>query len=436
VKKVLQQIDEDELNRNRDWLLNWQKNQWSRKAKGLRLHLGSGHILLPNYTNVDLYTPEADVHEDIRHLSFELNSAVEIISQHIIEHLPVREVWKTLNHWYSILAPGGTLEIGAPDCEICFQSFLEAPERAKWNRYLWTIFGAQTEADDFLAKNEWSPRDNLELNQGQIHQSGWTLGYFTRMLEDIGFKMLNSFWYDGMGTPSFFIFAQKPLISEPSKTILENDVAIGVFTHRTTYLPQLWASCQKHIPNIPFITRINRGPINVGMSLLRDDFIKSSKRYHIYLDDDIVFLNPDIVRNALESLVANKWAGVSVYSTFEKSALTELYNSNKPELITRNHKWLTGYFICVDSQKVGNILPDLNLPDPNTACDTSFSVAMRAIGYDLGISKDYVYHTKKQVQSNPEVIQKTNEYLTNKYGDFYFQWAIYDNNIIDEGWRI
>ena len=47
----------------------------------------------------------------------------------------------------------------------------------------------------------------------------------------------------------------------------------------------------------------------------------------------------------------------------------------------RDAGWMTGYFMLVDRDQVGDIGPDMNLPDPCTAIDTSYSVAIRARGY-------------------------------------------------------
>jgi hypothetical protein len=429
----VQPIDTNRLAENRDKLVAWQRQKWYRETPGLRLHLGSGHIHLEGYVNVDPYTEESDCKDDMRHLSFEPGSVSEIVSHHALEHIPLRTVWPTLKHWFDLLAPGGTLEIGLPDAELCFQSFLEASERTKWNRYIWTIYGGQTEADAFLAQNEWSPRDGLEYCPGQVHMGGFSLGYFVRMLEDIGFRMVDAFNYDGYGTPSLFAFAIKPEDTNPPDSLLEQNTVIGTFTNRTHYLPALWASARTHLPRVPFITRIQRGPINTGMSLLREDFIASGKRYWCFLDDDIQFLNPDILRNALRTLIDGKYGAVSVYSTFDPESIAAPYDPVGKGLIARPHKWATGYFILVDSEKVGHIIPDMDLPEPNTAVDTSYSVAIRAAGYEIGISPDYVYHNKKTVFADMEMVKRVNEYLLKKWGQFYFDWAQYDSNVIEWG---
>jgi hypothetical protein len=249
-------------------------------------------------------------------------------------------------------------------------------------------------------------------------------------LEDIGFIILNAFNYDGYGTPSLFIYAKKPA-PRPVGNILEQETVMGTFTNKTSAVVDLWQSAYKYLPEIPFITRVQRGPINAGMSMLREDFIKTGKRYWCFLDDDIQFLNPDIMRNALETMQAGKYSVVSVYSTFDRNVLTAPYNAHDPRLISRPLRWAVGYFILVDSQKVGDILPDMNLPDPNTSIDTSYSMAVRAAGFDIGISPDYVYHLMKPVVSNPEVIEKTNKYLMEKWGNFYFEWTQYDGVVLE-----
>jgi hypothetical protein len=415
----VQSIDKNEMARNREKLMAWQREHWFRKEDNiLRLHLGSGHLYLNGYKNVDPYTIEADYKEDMRELpSFKSNTVNEIVSHHALEHIPQRDVFPTLQKWYDLLVPGGTLEIGMPDVELCMQTFLEASEKEKWDFDIFTLYGWQMEDSD------------TSFSLGQTHMAGFSLGRFVRMLEDIGFRMLEAYNYDGMGTPSLFIYAIKPVAFENRGTILEQDTAIGTFTNKATCIVDLWKSVNKYIPHIKFMTRFNRGGINLGMSLLREDFVASGKRYWCFLDDDIQFLNSDIIKNALELLVKEKYGAVTVYSTFNTDVFSKPYDASK--LISRSAKWAVGYFIMVDSHKVGNILPDMNLPDPNTSIDTSYSVDIRMAGYDIGMSSDYVYHLFKEVKSNPMVIDITNKYLMNKYGQFYYDWCQYPENVIE-----
>ena len=434
----MQEIDYNELVRNRDWLIGWQQEEWyNKKPEGLCLHLGSGSIKIPGWINVDPYTKESDCKDDMRYLpSFEENTVSKIVSHHAIEHLPMRSIWPMLKRWYSLLKPEGTLEIGAPDFELCAQAFLEASEKERYQRYIWTIYGAQADMDSVSPTGEWSLKDDFPINMSQVHMAGLTLGVFIRLLEDAGFKMLDAKNYDGLGTPSFFVYAYKPELPNITPTVLEMDACIGVFTNKTKYLPRLWESVNKFLPHIQFITRIQRGSIMEGMKLLREDFIKTDKRFQIYIDDDIVILNSGIIKNAIESLVNNKAGICGVYSTFEESALTEPYSPNREGLVTREHKSFSpGYFIGLDTKKVNPEI-DIALPDKNTALDTTFNIAVRSQGYPIWISADYVYHQFKNVQANTNVIEVTNQYLMKRWGNFYFANTGYDNCVLDKGWRI
>ena len=424
----MQPIDYNELISNRERLIVWQQLQRARQVDGLRLNLGCGNILIPGYTNVDLYSPNADVKEDIRNMTFKQNSAIEIIAQQVLEHLPYRDVFETLKHWYNILDFGGTIEIGSPDIEFLFQGFLEGSDNEKWQKYIWMIYGEQTSASVSEKNNI---RNKVPFNPGLVHMGGFSLGYMIRMLEDIGFRMIDAYNYDGYGAPCLFIYAMKPFKIEKIHNVLENDVAIGAFTNRTDYIVNLWESANKYLPHIPFITRINRDSIVKNMTLLREDFIKSGKRYFVYLDDDIEILNSDIIKNALELLIKNKYAIVSVYSTFDPVALTNHYSPAEKGLIAREHNFAVGYFICSDSWRIGNILPDLNLPDPNLAIDADFSVASRLEGFQIGISADYVYHLAQKTHPGIVNSQPTLDYFMNKYGEYYFDYTKYGGSVIE-----
>ena len=204
-------------------------------------------------------------------------------------------------------------------------------------------------------------------------------------------------------------------------SVLESDVIMGTFTHRNDYVEKLQISVNKFLPHIPFITIINPAPINVNMELLRQKFMKSGKRYFIFLDDDIQFLNSDIIKNALKTLVGGKYACVSVYSTYNPAYLSMPYNPNDGRLIGETITWCTGYFCMIDSWKIGHIIPDVDLPYPNAFVDISYSLEIRKEGFDIGLSHDYLYHLKKDVSHNFDAWNASHEYMKNKYGqEFYY----------------
>ena len=431
----MQPINYVDLARARDELILWQKKEWTENIKGLCLHVGCGHTHIQGAINIDPYIEDSDCKDDMRYLpSFKENTVDKLISHHSAEHLPIRDVYPMLQRWFSLLKYGGTLEIAMPDAELCMQTFLEAPEDKKWTQHIYKIYGGETEDPNFKMNGNSDPTEYFEYAEGQCHRGGFSLGFFVRMLETIGFRITKADWYDAWGSCSFFVLAYKP---EPPtyKSILERDVALGVFTNKCLYLPTLWESVNKFLPQIPFFTRIQRGPINLGMSLLQSDFRKAKKRFNIYLDDDIAFLNEDIIKNALEYLVGGKYGSVSVYSDFDDKCLITPYNPKERGLVSRPHRWSTGYFIAIDNLHLSDVEPDMNLVWPNQSCDTSFSAEILKRGWPIGISGDYVYHTCKDTKYFKHVIDQTNEYLMNKWGSFYFDNIIYDFNVDSPGWK-
>lgn len=209
---------------------------------------------------------------------------------------------------------------------------------------------------------------------------------------------------------------------------LEQQVVMGTFTHRTIFLPSLLDSVKQFLPQIPFIVVINDGPINANMELLRQAFLATRKRYWVFLDDDIRFLNSSIIHDAVIDLITNHYAAVGVYSTFDPHWADDGYSVEG--LVVQEVGWVPGYFIMVDSKLVGDVGPDLNLPCPNTAVDTSFCVSIRAKGFRIGISPNVVYHCMKVVWFDQGAYERTNQYLHEKWGQYYFDICTKLNNVV------
>lgn len=397
----------DELISNREKLIKWQSINWYIPTfYKNRLHLGCGDNILPYAINIDLYNPSADMQLDIRTLDgIENDSTSGIISHHALEHLGVREMVQALNRWYEVLEPGGTLELGLPDVELCMKMFLESPEDKKYNWDIYTMYGYQKETSE------------NDKSEGQYHKSGVSLGKLVRILEDIGFLMDDAYNYDGYGTPSSFVLAHKPVKPMNEPCVLEKDIVMGTFTNTTEFLPSLWKSAHHYLPNIPFITHIEDKPIVTNMNLLRDIFVKTGKRYWLFLDHDIQFLNEDIVKNALNVMINNNAGAVTCYMDGRISSPALAYNTS--ELLEHKTTWATGYFILVDSYKVGYIKAREDLPDLNTAIDISYSLDIIKEGFEIWVVPDYVYHTRKYTPLNVAAFEVTQKFMTKEYGKLY-----------------
>ena len=89
-----------------------------------------------------------------------------------------------------------------------------------------------------------------------------------------------------------------------------DEVALGVFTHRTTYLPGLLGSLRK-IGDPACVVVCADGPINANMARLWEAFKRTRARYWVFLDDDIEFLGGDVLGDCVQAMVRHRWAGCS-----------------------------------------------------------------------------------------------------------------------------
>lgn len=417
------------LEENRDRLVMWQRDFYA-DATGLRVHLGCGTEVYPGWINLDSETWRNTVgvdQGDLRDLNRFADSTVDVIScHHALEHIPGVDIIPTLQEWARVLKVGGVLDLAMPDIELTAKAFLANPSHEnKWSYSgsLGAIYGGQ-----------FAP--------GMIHQGGASLSWMRDVLIELGFSIEQAFNYNANGTSeAFWILARKGERRLVHPTVLEQDVVMGTFTHRTTYLPMLLDSVRQHLPHIPFELVINNAPINANMTELLRRFRDTGKRYWLFLDDDIAFLDDRIIHNAVLNMIQNDWSLVGVHSTFEPDALESDYAKYKARIQapgTRDVTFVTGYFMLADSHKIGHILPDMRLPDGNTSVDTSYSVAALSQGHRCGISNDLVYHVRKKGSwVNQDVIEPTNQYHYARWGPFYFQNAVYCGNVIEwqEAWK-
>jgi predicted SAM-dependent methyltransferase len=91
----------------------------------MKLHLGSGTVRYDGWVNVDLDTPEADVHLDLRKpLPFDDCSAEFIVNEHFIEHLTRDQGVAFLRECHRVLAPRGVLRLSTPNLRFIMERYL------------------------------------------------------------------------------------------------------------------------------------------------------------------------------------------------------------------------------------------------------------------------------------------------------------------------
>ena len=96
-------------------ILNSAVREDLRTGKELRLNLGSGQRLIPNFYNVDhLALPGTDIQADLNEPLSELpdNCVAEIYSRHTLEH--ISRFLELMVELYRVTKPGGRIEIIVP----------------------------------------------------------------------------------------------------------------------------------------------------------------------------------------------------------------------------------------------------------------------------------------------------------------------------------
>lgn len=133
-----------------------------------KLNLGCGNMILPEYVNVDLYNPLADVKADVLKLPFDAKSFSHVLLSHVIEHVSYRKHIKLLEGIHKVLEDNGEFTVCYPDFELCATAFLENKNGERWRWWVQTLYGMQTDA-------------------GQYHVAPVTRDHLTQQLFEVGF---------------------------------------------------------------------------------------------------------------------------------------------------------------------------------------------------------------------------------------------------------
>ena len=172
--------------------------------QGLCLNLGCGTRILEGFVNVDKYSKADGIQNyDIFKLPYE--SEVDVIfCAHVIEHLPIRHARMALQEWGRVMKDGGKVYLGIPDLETIMYRLLDRTLDDKSREWLmYVLFGFQT--------NPGNRGDDLDypVDPGQFHTCGFTQESIRKELEDVGFECKEILNYDGWGTPSIWVVAER-----------------------------------------------------------------------------------------------------------------------------------------------------------------------------------------------------------------------------------
>jgi predicted SAM-dependent methyltransferase len=137
-----------------------------------KIHLGSGKHRIEGYINIDLYSDEADIKDDIITLDKFKPSSIELIySSNSLEHFGKFKYKKALTRWYELLKPDGILRLSVPDFEALCKYYTETKD-------LDSIYSALYAGQD----SEWN-----------FHYWCWDFEHLKKDLEAVGFRDVHRF---------------------------------------------------------------------------------------------------------------------------------------------------------------------------------------------------------------------------------------------------
>lgn len=115
----------------------------------LRLNIGSGHIPIEGYLNIDKRElPDVDIVASAGSLPFDEGSVSEIFSSHLVEHFPEEEFKRViLPHWYGLIKKQGIFRAVLPDWEEMIGQYVKGGYPFEKLRQV--TFGVQDYDGDF-----------------------------------------------------------------------------------------------------------------------------------------------------------------------------------------------------------------------------------------------------------------------------------------------
>lgn len=143
----------------------------------MRLNLGCGDKILPDYVNVDVAPNRLgkapDVLCDLHALKFESDSADEILSVHVVEHFWRWEVADVLREWVRVLKRGGKMILECPNLRTACEQFLadvasHGPGK-EGQRTMWVFYGDPAWEDPLM-----------------VHRWGYTPQTLAALMREVG----------------------------------------------------------------------------------------------------------------------------------------------------------------------------------------------------------------------------------------------------------
>ena len=156
--------------------------------KGItKLNLGAGSDTREGWCNIDCREGEGvDMICDVSTLPHDDNSIEKIYASDVLEHILYAEVPGTLNEWYRVLMPRGTLTIKVPSLSTIATKYVRHEIDTK--EFVRLVYGGQE--GGYIAN---------------AHKSGFDPQYLYILLKRAGFKITNIISHPNVPNQNNFI---------------------------------------------------------------------------------------------------------------------------------------------------------------------------------------------------------------------------------------
>jgi Methyltransferase domain len=162
-----------------------------------RIEIGSGNRPQPGYIHVDTNrtAPHVEFFAQAWDLPFADDWADELLSIHVLEHVPPRLLDATLAEWYRVLRPGGVLRVHVPNSATLMNAYLHGPREQRWS-VIGALLGMYANADvcgphelterpdhhvlfddellsEVLARAGFASLEDRSDRESDVHTEGW-----------------------------------------------------------------------------------------------------------------------------------------------------------------------------------------------------------------------------------------------------------------------
>jgi predicted SAM-dependent methyltransferase len=158
------------------------------QSSPLKLNLGCAAHVKPEWVNIDLYDPAADLHLDLREpWPFPDESVSHIYSEHVFEHFRFcDQVPHVLAESFRVLKSGGRFDVGVPDSEWPLRAYGN-PIEPYWSLVeRWHPKSCETQLDHI----------NYHFRQDGEHEYAWDEETLARSLRRAGFARVQRRQFD------------------------------------------------------------------------------------------------------------------------------------------------------------------------------------------------------------------------------------------------